>query len=276
MPSKSKKDEIRLIAVVADLHFGSTKALLPPNFRTVEGNKLILNLFQEWLWECWERSMFWLDAEVGDDPFALVVNGDLIEGCHHGTKEIISPDIADHSAAAIEVLHPLAELADATFIIRGTEAHTNNHEHLIGKAIGARLNEELGIHVFDRLTANVNGLRHVFRHHIGTSVRRGLAATQLGVNLAEEQLEAINNGEEMPRVVCCAHRHKFGKYEDDNGLIITSPPWQALTRFGHRVVSQARTKPGLFLLDYRGRKIGSLPEVRSKLFDCPQPKTVDL
>lgn len=265
---------VKVLVVLADLHLGSSKALLPPGFTTIEGNEIKLNLMQEWLWDCWRRSHEWIGEVVGDDPFALILNGDLIEGIHHGTKEIISPSVDDHVAAAIEVISPLSSLAAKTVVIRGTECHVSNTENVIGKVLGAVVNPDLGTHAFDRATIDMNGVRHVFRHHIGSSIRRGLAATQLSVNLAEEQLEAVNNGEAMPQVVGVAHRHQYGQYKNDNGIIIVSPPWQGLTRFGHKVVSQSRTKPGLYIIDARGKSYGELPEIRTKLFTTPRPEAI--
>ena len=119
-------------------------------------------------------------------------------------------------------------------------------------------------------------MRCVFRHHIGTSVRRALSATQFSIHLGEEQVEAANNGEVIPRVLCCAHRHKFGVWEDDRGLAVVSPPWQMLSRFAHKVVSQARIKPGVFILDWRDREDGELPKVLKRLYDTPQPHAVTL
>lgn len=271
-----KNKPIRKIVVLSDIHCGSTKALLPPGFVTLEGNRLSLNAMQEWLWLCWEKTLSFIDKETKGEPFALVLNGDLIEGNHHGTKEIISPDVGDHFNAAVQTLAPLAKIAAASFVVRGTEAHVQNSEAGLGKVLGCQLNQELGIHAFDRLVLELNGVRHVFRHHIGTSVRRGLAGTQLSANLAEEQVEAANNGEKIPRVVVCSHRHKFGLYQDTNGLLVVTPPFQGLTRFGHKVVSQARTNPGVVILSYENKQFGELPSVIEKTFKTPEAKTIEL
>jgi hypothetical protein len=268
---KKTEKGIRLVLVLSDLHVGSTKALLPPDFKTLEGNEVKLNAMQEWLWECWVRANAFIEEVADGDPYALVLNGDLIEGIHHGTKEIWSPEVKDHIAAAYQLLAPVAKRAAHTFLVRGTECHTNNQEVSLGEMLGAERCKETGLAATDRLTLDVNGVRHVFRHHIGSTIRRGLAGTQLSINLAEEQVEAVNNGESLPRVVCMAHRHKFGIYQDDNGMAIVSPPWQGLTRFGHKVVSQARTKPGLFILDSRGQQHGQLPKVWNKTYECPAP-----
>jgi hypothetical protein len=268
------KKPIRALVDLSDLHCGSTKALLAPGFVTLEGQDVGQNNIQKWLWECWQRKDDFLNDWLGSDPFALVLNGDILEGIHHGTKEIISPEMADHRRAAIQILEPLVKRAAKTFVVRGTEAHVNNHETGIGEQLGAVKNPETGLHAFDRLTLDMCGVRCVFRHHIGTSMRRGLAGSQLSLTLAEEQLEAANNSEIIPRVVGCAHRHKPGHYEDENGICFVSPAWQVLTRFGNKVVSAARCKPGVQILDWREREDGELPRFVSRYYEHPKPQAI--
>lgn len=273
---RKPKRSVKLIAVLADLHVGSTKAIIPPGFTTLEGNEIKLNAMQHWLWDCWCRANAFLLGVTNGDPFALVLNGDLIEGNHHGTKEIWSVDVKDHVEAAHKLLGFISGNAEKTFVVRGTECHTNNQEVSLGQMLGAEKCKETGLAAFDRLTLDLNGIRHVFRHHIGTSVRRGLAGTQLSVNLAEEQVEAVNNREPIPRFVGFAHRHKFGIYQDDNGIAVVSPPWQGLTRFGHKVVSQARTKPGIYILDYRNSDYEQNPVIKHQVYDTPAPEPVTI
>ncbi len=273
---KPKNQGIKKVLVISDTHIGSTKGLLNPGFKTLEGNEIKLNAMQEWLWMCWIRANEFVADVTNGEPYALVINGDVIEGVHHQTKEIWSPLIQDQVEASLQILAPLSEAAAKTFVIRGTECHVGNTEEVVGKVLNAEKDHQTGNNSFDRLTLDLNGIRHVFRHHIGTSVRRGLAGTQLSANLVEEQVEAVNNGEPIPRVVCCAHRHKFGTYTDGNGLCVVSPPWQGLTRFGHKVVSQARSQPGLYILDYENKQMGQLPEVISKCYTAPHPQAIQL
>ena len=266
--------KIRLFIVIADLHAGSTVSLLPPGFKTLEDETIGQNAVQRWLWTCWTDAQKFIARITRRDPHALILNGDLIEGTHHGTKQIISTDTKDHVECAINLLTPLVERAAQTYVVRGTECHTNNSETTVAKALGCEKNPVLGIPAWDRLTADVNGVRCVFRHHIGASIRHNLRATQLSVQLAEEQLEAANNGEPIPRVVCCAHRHVENLYQDDNGLIFVCHPWQALTRFGHKIVSPSRTKPGVYILDFRDVGHGMLPIVHKRTYQAPQPRAV--
>ena len=265
----------KLVFVLSDLHCGSTLAVMPPSFQTLEGNVIEHNAIQQWLWTCWLETKKWILETADGDSFALVINGDLIEGNHHRTMQIISPDVADHVGAAIELLKPLAKDASKVFIVRGTECHTGSIENAIGKALKATPTPD-GAGAWDRLLLDVNETRCVFRHHIGTSTRLALSLTQLGVQLAEEQLEAARAGDPIPTVLCCAHRHKFDHGGNHKGIVIVSPPWQALTRFGHKVVSQARTYPGVFALDFRDQNAGEIPRVRSCIFEPPTPDSVVL
>lgn len=267
---------IKLVVLVSDIHCGSTTGLLPPGFKNFEANEIKQNPVQEWLWEAWTRGQDWVAGVVGSDPFALVINGDSIEGVHHGTKQVVSPQVGDHAAAAKIAVMPLARRAARRFVVRGTECHTGEHEIALGDDIGAEINPDLGLPIFDRLTVDVNGTRCVFRHHISASVRRNLAGSGLSIALAEEQVESANNEEPLTRVLCCAHRHKFGVYKDDNGVCVVTPPWQFLTRFGHKVVSPARCKPGFVVLDWRGEAEGALPHVHSKIYKTPPPKAFTL
>ena len=75
----------KLVFVLSDLHCGSTLAVMPPGFVTLEGNSVALNPVQQWLWKCWQETHKWILETAAGEPFALVINGDLIEGNHHRT-----------------------------------------------------------------------------------------------------------------------------------------------------------------------------------------------
>lgn len=273
---RPNKGGIRLAVVLSDIHAGSTVGLLPPDFVTIEENEIKQNAIQQWLWQCWLDANKWIVDITKGEPFALILNGDLIEGCHHRTTQVISPDTRDHAEAAIKILEPLAKQAAKRFVVRGTEVHTQNSEVSIAKALGGEMNQELRIPVWDRLTIDIAGTRCVFRHHISTSTRESLSATALSVNIVEEIAEAIKNGERPPMVVGCAHRHKFGQYTNGRSLCFVTPPWQSLSRFALKVVPQARTQPGAVILDWRNRPDGALPELHHVTYDAPAPKAVTL
>lgn len=267
------KKPLRLVFVLSDLHCGSTLGLLPPGMTTAEdAQPMVQNKWQEWLWACWARAMKWREKIAAGHPYALVLNGDLTEGIHHRSTQVVSGDMTDHVMIAKQLLKPLVEAAEKVYVVKGTECHVHSAEVAIGEAIHAEVNEETGKRAFDRLHLNACGVPCVFRHHIGTSVRMALEATQLSVTLVEEVAEAVKNSEEPPRIVCAAHRHKFGFFLNGRSMCVVSAPWQGLTRYGHKVVSQARTQPGIYALDWRGISDGELPILHYRTYDTPAPK----
>lgn len=272
----SKSTRPRLVFVVSDIHCGSTLALMPPGFTTLEGVVLEQNPMQKWLWKCWLDAMKWVKETASGNPFIVIMAGDGTEGLHHRSTQIISADVGDHVECAIHVLRDLVSRANRTFMIKGTECHTHNNEIVLGKALKTEKNPETGLPAWDKLYLDIAGVRMIVRHHIGTTVRRGLAGTQLSLQLAEEQVEAANAGHPIPRILCCAHRHKFGLYQDNNGMCLVSAPWQGLTRHGHKVVGSAQTNPGIYALDWRGLPDGSLPRVHSRIYDSEKPHAISI
>lgn len=265
---------IRLAVLVSDIHAGSTVAVMPPRLKLAEQIEVLPNALQLWYWQCWENVIAWVKKETAGDPFVTVLNGDLVEGDHHRTDQIIGRNISDHIACAEAVLRPLTSLASRVFITKGTECHTGDAEAALGQALQAEKNPATGRRVFDRLTLDICGCRFVARHHVTTTSRPWLEANGLGAELASEQLHAARNGERMPNVLHVAHRHVGGHVTTNEGLCIATPAWQGLTRFGQKAVGAARCKPGLYLLDWRRVPDGQLPIVRRRIYDAPQPEAI--
>jgi hypothetical protein len=101
----------------------------------------------------------WVDNETAGSNYVVLLNGDAIEGDHHGTKQVWSKDTQDHVEAAHVVLAPLMRRASALFIVRGTECHTNNAEVTLGKILRAQINPDTGLPAFDRLHLTIRGCR---------------------------------------------------------------------------------------------------------------------
>lgn len=243
------------VLVISDLHIGSTYSLIPKGFITSEGYEVKPNKAQQWLAKCWEDFQMWIDGNIGADPFALVINGDLIEGIHHGTKEIWSNEIEDQIEAAAMIITPLARRAKKVFLVDGTECHTGGHEHRIGREIGAQVNPDTKRCTFPRLYLQAGKHTLVFKHHIGTSTREWTGASAYSNHLAEERLQAAMHGHPLPDVLACAHRHKFGHWEDSHGHCVVTPPWQMGTRYARKVVPNPLVRPGGVLIDTSGPRV---------------------
>jgi hypothetical protein len=262
---------IKKAIVLSDLHAGSSYGLLPPNIKLQEGNTVAQNPLQEYLWKCWEDWQGeWFEKHVGDDEFILIINGDATEGVHHGTKEIVSPDPADHRIIALHALSPLAEKASHVFVVEGTECHTANAEHKLAYDLGAvRPKKNSYLSAWRTLRVNIHGCPCMFYHHISTTKRVYLEASQLSIELRNGQLEAVRAGVEPHRVLGCAHRHRYGKYEAGDSLSFVTPPWQGVTRFGRKVVPAAFCEPGVILLDWSEKEHGETPDVHAMVYEPP-------
>ena len=252
---------------MGDTHFGSTMSMVEPGFKNLDGIEIGQGPFGEWLAECWQAGQDFIAAQTHGKPYALVLMGDLIEGNHHRNKQVISLEIEDHIALAESVLTPVARRAAKTYVIQGTECHTNGHEDSIARHLGAEQNPVTGKHTFVRLERTVNGTKSVFRHHIGTTTRTYLEASALSIHLAEEQVVAAKAGLDIPRVLICAHRHKYGAFTDGLGLSLVTPPWQMATRYAHKVVPNPRVRPGVVVLHYE--EDGKMPRVANLSFELP-------
>ena len=264
---KTKKQNIELVFVVSDLHCGGSGGLLPPGFRTFEGNEVRQNVGQAWLWPLWEKSIAWAKDKAAGQPFAIVVNGDVTEGVHHRNKQVISVEPEDHVEAARMSLEGLVDGASGVYVVQGTECHTEGVEASIGRELNAVENPETGRHSFVRLELEVNGTLCVFRHHIGTTSRSWLEASQLSIHMREEQVQAARKGTTIPKVLVCSHRHKFGYWGDPSALVVVTPPWQIPTRYAHKVVPNPVIEPGIVSLDWRGLTPGSMPVLDWKIFE---------
>lgn len=249
----------KVVFFLSDLHCLSTYAVLRPGFKTIAGNEIGLNPIQAWLWKAMQECLFDAHRLRGRDPFSVVLNGDLIEGNHHRTKEILAVDELEHAAAAVWTLEPIVKGASKVFVTDGTECHTGNFENGIAKEIGAEKCPWTGGHSFNHLPLEVNGCFGIARHHMPTTSRVYLEAGALSIMLGNAQLSRIRAGEEPPKWIVSAHRHREGIYQTASAMHCVCPAWQALTRHGNKVVPDGVLTCGILVLDFRNRPSGSLP-----------------
>lgn len=269
-------EQIKVVVLINDIHAGSTWALLPPGFETNEWQPIGQNAVQKWFWDCWERAHAGLAESFKPGEYAVIFNGDLIEGNHHRTTEIISPDAANHVKAAIELLTPVAQRAAMTFVVRGTECHVGSAELAIAKAIGAEVNPEFNQPYWDRLDADICGKRLSVCHHMPATTRSYLEGSAMSIMLGNAVNEAVRAGDRPPDILALAHRHRHGEFCDGNRLVIVPGAWQGLTRHGTKVVPHARPCPSIVALDFRESKPGELPRIHRWRFNPAQTKAVCL
>lgn len=252
--------------MLSDLHIGSVVGLWPPGFVSNEGFPIGQNNFQKWLWKCWVDMIKWVDLTAGDSPFDIVLNGDLVEGIHHRTTQVMSADIGDQSVAVLETIAHLVAKSSALHVIKGTECHTRNDEIRIGKSLGGSRDPSTGQHAWDSLDLEVNGTLFNFAHHISATARPYLEASAHSIALGALTQSRARIDRRAPKVMCRAHRHRHGVWTDGNQMSAICGAWQGLTRHGYKVVPDAVPQPSAIMFDTRATEKGELPLVHQRIY----------
>lgn len=271
--AKKKSSRPQLLVVVSDLHCGSTVGLMPPDSENMAGNTLGFgsNHHQRWLWECWQDAQAQVAKLAGDDPLALLINGDATEGIHHRSPEVVASLIENHCQMAANALRPWADRAVATFVTKGTECHTHDIETYLASLIGAQEGKAR-----EKWLIDLHGCLIDATHHIGATSRAYLEASAMSIVLGNARLNSIRAGHPCAQVYLRAHRHCGGVFSDGSGLLAITGGWQFLTRHGHKVVPDAIPRPSVLVLDWRGKEPGALPTPHHIFFNPPAPKVTKL
>lgn len=294
-------DGIELLVVIGDLHCGSTLGLCPPAVTVEGGGEYKANSVQKWMWEQWEDATGclwtrkkshgedempgqismpkrdgWIRKIIGKRRAALIVNGDAIEGTHHHSVEVIGNDVALHRRIASHVLSPLAEYFEKVYVVRGTEVHVGTSESMLGQELGGVYCDATKAFCWEQLQLRVNDVLVHVKHHIGTSMRPWTTSMQFAAAISSEQLNAVGLDHEVPRVVCRAHRHQFGEFRHNQGMIVVGPPWQMMTRFARKVTQASLSQPGLYVLDFADLDCYGLPALHAKLYRPDPDETLTI
>ena len=233
----AKTSKARGVLVVSDLHCGSIYGLLPPDFATSDGAPKIPNAGQKHLWACWLD----LCQRVANlDIFAVVVNGDAIEGEERRSKgaELCLSLLADQSECAAVCLRELQRAIKSKppfFVIRGTPFHDSEggrEAEAVAEKIGARKYTGYGAGrlVHRAMDLEYDGVVVNFSH--GTSVAGGLYRATPPDREAVWSALAGKDGK-VPRAdaVVRAHGHHFVHVEHPSKHAIIGPCWQLQTDY---------------------------------------------
>jgi len=256
--SKRRRLVISNVICISDIHAGCKMALCPPgeipldDGGTYKGSK-----FQRKMWTWWREFWDeWVPRVTRGEPYAVVFNGDAIDGVHHGSTTQISHNLVDQARIAKMILAPIVEMCEGRFyMIRGTEAHGGSSlasEESLAESLNAIPDEE-GRYARYELWKYIGpenkrlcGLAH-FMHHIGTTSSSAYESTAVHKELAEAFYEAGRWGERPPDVVVRAHRHRFFKTElpakSGRATSIVTPAWQGKTPFTYKIAGGRQAVP---------------------------------
>jgi hypothetical protein len=259
-------------AIISDTHIGSFTALSLPEWGLDTGTidkdgkpiikKVMATLAQLWLLDKWNDYWKYAKKLCGRKHRLVVIHlGDVIDGNHHNSPQLL-PNIQDQKEMAIEILKPIANAADAFYIMRGTSIHSgpmSSDEVAIARELGAKC-------LFEQ-TFDIDGTLIQCAHH-GRASKRDWTSVAASVAVQVILSAAMDRPpRQAPRYVFRGHNHIC----DDSGEKVRStraialPSWELRTEFGFRVA------PGI-LSDIGGAFMlpdGSLDLSRLRYYEAP-------
>jgi hypothetical protein len=239
------------LVVVSDLHCGCRMGLCPKRVSLDDGGDYVPSKLQRKLLRWWEEFWGeWVPSVTKGEPFAVVCNGDAIDGVHHGSVTQISHNLADQAEIAYQLLAPVVKRCEGRYYhIRGTEAHvgkSGQEEERLAMRLGAVPNDE-GQYARWELWCRVGtGLVHL-SHHVGTAGSMAYESSALMRELSEAYVEAGRWQQEPPDVVVRSHRHRNAEVRVRTAkgfaTVCTTPAWQLKTPFTYRIAGARQAQP---------------------------------
>lgn len=241
------------VVIISDLHINSKLALFPPSFVDDSGMVITQNKIQQWLWDSWLD--FWqYVASLRNGKLIVILSGDIFEGDHHNTSQIVSHNMADQDKMLEEVVKPiLDQKPDYSFFVRGTQVHAGEAGQFEEMAARWFSNQtkveqepETGNYSWWWLPLETDGVKFDIAHH-GRGGMRPWTANNAANILAAELVFDYCGAAWTPDIAVRSHVH----YKSDTGdnfpiRVIYTPSWQQSTAHGHKI------KPGLRKLQAGG------------------------
>lgn len=245
------RKEVRQALFLSDTHCGDGMGLLPPSFSLDNGNTVQQGRTQKALWAWWrEMHDEWLPYATNGEPYAVVMNGDALEGVHHGSVAQVSQNMEDQIRIAETVLRPIVDACSGRYYhIRGTGAHSGQagqHEENLARRLGAIPNED-GHHARWDLWLRLGKYLGHATHHIGTVHSPMSEATAIHAELVQSYVEAGRWGDEPPDFIVRSHRHRSYQVRfpsaKGEAVGIVTPAWQGRTEFTFKISGARMTQP---------------------------------
>jgi hypothetical protein len=223
------KTKINTIVVIGDTHCGSDVGLMPPTVQLDGGQTVHASARQKWLWKSYQDFLAFAIKMTQDEPFAVVFNGDIVDGCHHQTLDLISGNMAFQQKVAVDTLGPIARKAALRIFIRGTAAHTGQQsedEELVAKMLDGRRNPETGQYTWQAALMQLGNERVHFAHHIGTSSAHAYKSSPAMRLMAAAFAWAGETGNKPPTMLIRSHAHDYIEVKRSGCRVTVCPCWQ--------------------------------------------------
>jgi hypothetical protein len=184
------------------------------------------------------------------EPYAVAINGDIVDGVHHGSTTQWSWNLTDQCRVAQRILEPVVKKCEGRFyVIRGTEAHVGKsaqEEERLAKELGAIPNKQ-GQHARYELWKLVGPRLVHLLHHLGTTGSQAYEATAIHKELVESFVEAGRWKRRLPDVIVRSHRHRYIETviatANGRGFGCVTPAWQLKTGYVFRMAGGRLSEP---------------------------------
>jgi len=242
------------VIVVSDLHCGCRLGLCPPKVQLDDNAIYHSTPIQQDVWKRWQQFWkVWVPRVTKGEPYAVVVNGDAIDGKHHNAVTLVSHNLTDQARIARACMEVALENASAYYHLRGTEAHvgpSGQEEERLAEELGAIPDADGRFARWElwlELRRNRQDALIHFTHHIGTSGSMAYETSALHKELEQAFVEAARWGDRPPDVVVRSHRHRNAetRIQTHRGFATscTTAGWQAKTPFVYRCIGARQTQP---------------------------------
>jgi hypothetical protein len=248
-----------VVAISNDHHAASTVGLCPPRVALDDGGEYRASPGQRWLWRNWTDYTVRAKARATylDAPLVTIFNGDLTDGNHHRTTQVVTGNETTQMRIAYDVIAPLVEQSAAVYVIRGTEAHVGpsaSLEEKIAEDIGA-VKDEIGTWSSWHRLLDINGTVFDLAHH-GNLGRLPWTRANTVNQIAATMLYAAGRYHtRVANLIMRAHLHQYA----DSGVnhlpvrVIACPGWQLPSAYVHRIAPGAIADiGGLIITCYPG------------------------
>ena len=247
-----------VIAVTSDTHIRSTVGLCSPKGVALDdGGWYKPSKAQLWLWDIWEEG--WerageCAAGLGADLW-WVNNGDLGDGDHHNTSQIVSRNpVAESELVRDALAVPLeGHGPKRIFIIRGTDSHVGQSacvEERAARGLSKSWPVEWCDHPHQaswwRLQMECEGVFLDFLHHGRTGYRPWTHWNATNLLAAQIVMEAVNADERIPDLAIRSHFHRCSdSYDAQRCRVIQTPAFQLGTSYVNQRVPESPADIGM-------------------------------
>ena len=240
-----------VLCVVSDTHAGGTTAMCPPRINLDDGGHYAASKLQGALWQAWLNywSLASAKRDALDADLYVVFNGDLVEGDHHKSTQILTANPNAQAAvvnAAIAVVLDLKP--DKIFVIRGTESHvgqSGSAEERIADGLRrdkrpVQKDPDSDTSSWWHLVMEIQGIKIDVTHHGRTGMRehtRGGAAVLYAHDIMASY---VKRDEKIPQLCFRGHHHRWNDSGDACPVrVVTTGCWQMPTSFVHKVAADS-------------------------------------